>query len=116
MGFFQNILNDGGLSFKLATKVLPQKGNLVYEYNPFRNYRLTEKKFEYDGSYYTLEELENEEDNIIVTPINNDTIPVKTGIFKEKDYKYLVIYVLTLILIALILIKHMQNKSTKNNN
>ncbi len=34
----------------------------------------------------------------------------------EKDYKYLVIYVLTLILIALILIKHMQNKSTKNNN
>lgn len=66
--------------------------------------------------YKTLEELENEEDNIIVTPINNDTIPVKTGIFKEKDYKYLVIYVLTLILIALILIKHMQNKSTKNNN
>ncbi len=34
----------------------------------------------------------------------------------EKDYKYLVIYVLTLILIALLLIKHMQNKSTKNNN
>ena len=66
--------------------------------------------------YKTLEELEDEEDNIIVTPINNDTIPVKTGIFKEKDYKYLVIYVLTLILIALILIKHMQNKSTKNNN
>ena len=66
--------------------------------------------------YKTLEEVENEEDNIIVTPINNDTIPVKTGIFKEKDYKYLVIYVLTLILLALILIKHMQNKSTKNNN
>lgn len=65
MGFFQNILNNGGLSFKLATKVLPQKGNLVYEYNPFRNYRLTEKKFEYDGSYYTLEELET---NYNITP------------------------------------------------
>lgn len=64
--------------------------------------------------YKTDEELNNGEDNNIVTPINN--IPVKTGIFKEKDYKYLVIYVLILILTALLLIKHMQNKSTKNNN
>ena len=50
---FKEILKNS-LSFKLASKVLPTKGNLVYEYNPFRNYRLTEDRFEYDGQYFTL--------------------------------------------------------------
>jgi hypothetical protein len=39
---------------------LPTKGNLVYEYNPFRNYRLTENKYYYKGSYYSKEEVESE--------------------------------------------------------
>ena len=38
---FVPILNSD-LTFKVLTKVLPIKGNLVYEYNPFRNYRLSE--------------------------------------------------------------------------
>lgn len=67
--------------------------------------------------YKTDEEIEKDnEEEIIIKPITNNDIPVKTGIFKEKDYKYLVIYVLSLILIALVIIKHMQNKSTENNN
>lgn len=53
---FQNIL-PYELNFKVARKILPSKGNLVYEYNPFRNYRLTEKTFLYQGKYYNLEQL-----------------------------------------------------------
>nr|DAO31364.1 MAG TPA: hypothetical protein [Crassvirales sp.] len=36
-----NIPLPESISFNVQTKVLPTKGNLVYEYNPFRNYRLT---------------------------------------------------------------------------
>lgn len=45
------------ISFNVQTKVLPTKGNLVYEYNPFRNYRLTQNKYEYKDQLYTLDEL-----------------------------------------------------------
>jgi hypothetical protein len=46
------------LELNTMRKVLPTKGNLVYEYNPFRNYRLTEDKFWYKDNYYTKTELE----------------------------------------------------------
>lgn len=45
------------LELNTMRKVLPTKGNLVYEYNPFRNYRLTEDKFWYKDNYYTQTEL-----------------------------------------------------------
>lgn len=45
------------ISFNVQTKVLPTKGNMVYEYNPFRNYRLTQDKYEYKDQLYTLDEL-----------------------------------------------------------
>lgn len=50
------------ISFNVQTKILPTKGNLVYEYNPFRNYRLTQIKYEYQEQLYTEQELE---DNLI---------------------------------------------------
>ena len=37
---------------------IKQKGNIVYEYNPFRNYRLTEDLYEYKGAIYSKSELE----------------------------------------------------------
>jgi len=46
-------LLNGVVQFEVQTSVLPTKGNLVYEYNPFRNYRLSQKMFEYKGEYYT---------------------------------------------------------------
>lgn len=46
-------------TFSVMTKSLPTKGNLVYEYNPFRNLRLTENKYEYEGLLYTEAELNN---------------------------------------------------------
>lgn len=56
---WQNVLNQD-LSFKVMLKSLPTSGNLVYEYNPFRNYRLTENRYWYKQKLYTLEELEKE--------------------------------------------------------
>ena len=47
------------LSFSSAYKVLKQEGNLVYEYNPFRNYRLSKQAFEYQNHIYTLSELKS---------------------------------------------------------
>ena len=47
------------INFNVQTKVLPTKGNLVYEYNPFRNYRLTQIKYEYQEQLYTEQELED---------------------------------------------------------
>lgn len=47
------------LSLNTMMKVLPTKGNLVYEYNPLRNYRLTQNKYEYQEQFYTEQELED---------------------------------------------------------
>lgn len=48
------------LNFKYALKKYPSEGNLVYEYNPFYNYRLDDNYFLYNGKYYTQKELEEE--------------------------------------------------------
>ena len=40
-----------------ALKVLPTEGNLVYEYNPFRNYRLSQTGYIYKNRLYTPKEL-----------------------------------------------------------
>lgn len=45
------------ITFNLAVKTLPQEGNLVYEYNPFRNYRLSESKYYYNNKFYSENEL-----------------------------------------------------------
>jgi hypothetical protein len=41
--------SDLQIDFKTALKLYPDSGNLVYEYNPFRNYRLNEDMFDYSG-------------------------------------------------------------------
>lgn len=52
-----NKLFENDLEFRIQTKQIPIKGNLAYEYNPLRNYRLDEDLFEYDNYYYNLIEL-----------------------------------------------------------
>ena len=54
---WQPLLNNE-LLFEVNTQVMPTKGNLVYEYNPFRNYRLSQNMLEYKGDYYTQKQLE----------------------------------------------------------
>lgn len=45
------------INISVLTKTLPKKGNLVYEYNPLRNYRLSEDMYEYDDQYFTISQL-----------------------------------------------------------
>ena len=47
-------------NFQLQTQVTPTKGQLVYEYNPFRNYRGTQNMYQYKGEYYTLDQLKKQ--------------------------------------------------------
>ena len=61
---WSKILN-GDIQFEVLTNVLPTKGNLVYEYNPFRNYRLSQDMLEYKGEYYTQDQLKDKFDIIL---------------------------------------------------
>lgn len=45
------------MKFGVGLKVLPIEGNLVYEYNPFRNYRLTQTAYQYRNTLFTPREL-----------------------------------------------------------
>ena len=53
-----NPLNNT-INISVLTKILPKKGNLVYEYNPFRNYRLSNDYYEYQNQYYTEDQLKD---------------------------------------------------------
>lgn len=46
------------LQFGSQYKVVPTEGYLAWEYNPLRNYRLNNHKYEKDGKYYNYDELE----------------------------------------------------------
>lgn len=50
---------EGGspITFKSLYKVLPTKGNMAWEYNPFRNYRLSKDMYEYEGILYNDEKM-----------------------------------------------------------
>ena len=51
-----NIFKNKKLNFLTGFKMLEQEGNLVYEYNPFHNYRLNESKIELNGKLYSFNE------------------------------------------------------------
>jgi hypothetical protein len=46
-------------------KVVPTEGYLAWEYNPLRNYRLSETMYEKDGKYYTKAEFEKLNPNFV---------------------------------------------------
>lgn len=48
---------ENPMEFAVGLKMLPTKGNLVYEYNPFRNYRLSKTGYLYKNRLYTPKEL-----------------------------------------------------------
>lgn len=43
-------------NFESQYKIVPTEGYLAWEYNPLRNYRLSENMYEKDGKYYTQKE------------------------------------------------------------
>ena len=48
------------IDFGIMSKILPSKGNMAWEYNPFRNYRLSESKYYFREKFFSKEELEEE--------------------------------------------------------
>ena len=52
------VLNNT-LEFGSQYKIVPTEGYIAWEYNPLRNYRLSESMYERDGKYYTAGELMN---------------------------------------------------------
>ena len=56
---WDKVLNSK-MELDVLTNSLPTKGKLVYEYNPFHNYRLSENKYSYKDNLYTLRQLEDQ--------------------------------------------------------
>lgn len=53
---YESVLSKD-IQFGVALKVTPSKGNLVYEYNPFRNYRLSQITYFYKNRLFSPREL-----------------------------------------------------------
>lgn len=75
-------VQEDSTKFYIQLKSLPQSGYIAWEYNPFHNQRLTEDLYEYDGYYYNLAQLADQniylniaiikrEDSYIVSNIKN---------------------------------------------
>ena len=56
---YTTVLNQP-IEFATALKTLPTKGNMVYEYNPFRNYRIDEDCYKYDNKLWSAKDLVQE--------------------------------------------------------
>jgi hypothetical protein len=52
------VLESETITFGSQDKVVPTEGYLAWEYNPLRNYRLSQNMYEKDGKYYTQQEYE----------------------------------------------------------
>lgn len=76
-----NILG-GDITLHTYTKVAPTKGNLVYEYNPLRNYRLTQNMYEYEDNLWTIDELE---EKFGITPNLDDNKKSWRGVPQGKN-------------------------------
>ena len=70
------------IEFGLMSKIIPTKGNLAWEYNPLRNYRITEPKYYFRGKFFSKEELELELDTTGATKIPEDNSVKDWGNFK----------------------------------
>lgn len=74
--------NKKKLSIQINTKVLPTKGNLAYEYNPLRNYRISENKYQYNNKFYSEKELIQE--NIFSDIV--EYINIRSILHQNKNY------------------------------
>ena len=71
-------------NFQLALKTYPQEGNLVYEYNPFHNYRLTEDMIYFQNTWYPLQG-DMEEFTNALTNISGKIVRYNNGKFSYTD-------------------------------
>ena len=82
---YKSLLPTDELQVDVNTRMLPNKGNLVYEYNPFRNYRLNETKYQYRNKFYSEQELMNQL-NVIPNVIYIDENTTQTKIVIARYY------------------------------
>lgn len=71
------------MPLEVMTNTLPTKGKLVYEYNPFHNYRLSKTKYLYKNNYYTIQELEDKFKLVPVKKDDNNYIKITNS----EDYR-----------------------------
>lgn len=76
---YDAILNDNTpISFSTLFRTLKQKGNLVYEYNPLRNYRVTkDNSFIYQNRLFTVKELLQELGYTTIEISGDESIPIE---------------------------------------
>ena len=83
------------IQFNILAKVLPTEGNLAWEYNPFRNYRLSEGKYYFRNKFFNKKELEEELGTVINDSekdwsayYRTDDLPngIKKGEEQEPEY------------------------------
>ena len=88
---YKKIIKDQ-LKFSVALKTLQTEGNLVYEYNPFRNYRVTELSYQYKGQIYSPKELYIELYGKNTIKVGEETKKITDdlalSLFGSKDYKW----------------------------
>ena len=76
------------IQFGILSKVLPTEGNLAWEYNPFRNYRLSEGKYYFRDKFFNTKELLEELDALNKVYYNNGYINIEKGKFAINNVKY----------------------------
>ena len=81
---YQKILKES-IEFTAAFKTLKDTGNLVYEYNPFRNYRLSQTMFEYNNGLYSYSDLKTNFNILLKQVIKQDDGTNKEQIVEAKD-------------------------------
>ena len=85
-------LGSDSFSFNVGLKVLPTEGNLVYEYNPFYNYRINETMIYYQERLWSLEDFWDEfaistDDTDRTNFINGDYGDGDSSQFSASDWK-----------------------------
>lgn len=85
-------LGSDSFSFNVGLKVLPTEGNLVYEYNPFYNYRINETMIYYQERLWSLEDFWDEfaistSDTDRTNFINGDYGDGDSSQFSASDWK-----------------------------
>ena len=77
--------------FKLNTKKYRTKGFLDWQYNPFRNYRLEEKRYFFENKFYTKDEITKIKDQIDENNLPSDVQLFQKGQlidFQTKELKF----------------------------
>lgn len=75
---YKNAVNES-IEFATALKILPREGNLAYEYNPFRNYRVEKTSYKYNGKLISALALAEE------LKVNEKLVEEEKPVYTEEE-------------------------------